>query len=375
MNQRSQVKPGARPERREAAPPMPQSSSTTGRGDGSRMVLSLPTRTPPAAGATEPDALPATWQAAERAWLAAHASPHTRRHYRTSWGAFCQFMGEDSDPCRIASDDVNAWIASLRAHGRAASTIVSRVAACASLYDFVAGHVPELLTNRYGRLRSNPFRNEAVRRPRVAAAPNPQPLPDATVQTMLARINTDCVSGARDHALLLTALTTGWQTAELVSLRWAGMGDDGDGEIVELWRRGPAHAAAPLPPAACRAVRHYLSVAGRWPLAPGEPVWLPLRSDGVANFPGARPDARRPISGCQANNILRRRLRLAGVAQPEQYHLRDLRRTFARKYLAVGGDASGLRHRLEHARASVTQRYIAHLAAPVTEDAVLAGWV
>lgn len=327
-------------------------------------------------GRSEPEPLPAAWRAAEQAWLAAQGSPHTRRHYRTSWAAFREFMGEDTDPRQVTSDDVNAWIASLRLRDRAASTIVSRVAACASLYDFIASHAPELLTNRHGRLRNNPFRNEAVRRPRILSTSDPQPLPDRTVQNMLGRINTDCLSGARDQALLLTALTTGWQTADLVSLRWAGREQDaGNGEVVELWQRGAVQALAPLPPAACNAVRHYLTLAGRWPLALGEPVWLPLRSDGVANFRGARSDARRPISGRQANNILRRRLRLAGVAHPEQYHLRDLRRTFARKFLAVGGDAHGLGRRLEHARPSVTQRYIARLASPVADDAVLAGWV
>lgn len=323
----------------------------------------------------EPERLPAAWRAAEQAWLATQASPHTQRHYRTSWAAFRQFMGVDTDPRTVTSDDANAWIASLRAHGRAPSTIVSRVAACASLYDFVAGYAPELLTNRHGRPRSNPFRNEAVRRPRVAPADNPQPLPDAVVQTMLARINTDCVSGARDHALLLTALATGWQTADLVGLRWAGREEKGADAEVELWQRASALAPAPLPPAACQAVRHYLILAGRWPLAAGEPVWLPLRTDGVANFPGAQPDAGRPISGCQANNILRRRLRLAGVADAEQYHLRDLRGTFARKYLTVGGDVNGLGRRLGHARPSVTQRYIARLTATVADDELLAGWL
>lgn len=332
-------------------------------------------RTGPARVPSESEPQPDAWYVAEQAWLAAQASPHTRRHYRTSWTAFRHFMGEDADLRAVTSDDANAWIASLRAQGRAPSTVVSRIAACASLYDFVAGYAPELLTNRHGRLRSNPFRNEAVRRPRIAAAGCPQPLPDTIVQKMLARINTACVNGARDHALLLTALTTGWQTADLVSLRWAGWGRAGAGDGVELWQRGAAQPPAPLPPAACQAVRHYLALAGRWPLAPGEPVWLPLRTDGVANFPGARPDARRPISGSQANNILRRRLRLAGVAEPEQYHLRDMRRTFARKYLAVGGDAHGLGGRLEHARPSVTQRYIARLTAPVADDELLAGWL
>ena len=95
----------------------------------------------------------------------------------------------------------------------------------------------------------------------------------------------------------------------------------------------------------------------------------------MANFGRARPDARRPISGAQANNILRRRLRLAGALRPEQYHVRDLRHTFARKYQAVGGAANGLGRQLEHARPSVTQHYIARLTRPMADDALLAGWV
>ena len=329
------VVPGA-PE----APGVPAASSAAERMQAPPAVE---TRSDQAAtGHGAPGSPQRTWSAVVADWLAAQASPHTRRHYATSWTAFAQFMGDDCDPLRITSDDVNAWIASLRARGQAASTTVSRVAACASLCDFIARHAPELLTDRHGRLRSNPFRNEAVRRPRVVSANGPQPLADATVQGVLGRINTDCLSGARDQAFLLTALLTGWQTAALVGLRWAGRRDAGDGEAVELWQRDAAQTPEPLPPAACRAICHYLALAGRWPmLATGEPVWLPLRSDGVANFRRARPDASRPISGSQANNILHRRLRLAGVAGSEQYHVRDLRHTFARKYLAVGGDADG----------------------------------
>ncbi len=377
MTQRLDVTSCARTGRGVATPGAPGDLPAPGHGAGSRLTLPPADHARPAAAGTRtpPDPLPSAWPAAERAWLTGQVSPHTRRHYRTSWAAFRQFMGADCDPHRITSDDVNAWIASLRARGQAASTIVSRLAACASLYDFIARQAPELLTDRHGRLRSNPFRNEAVRRPRVVSAKGPQPLPDATVQHMLGRIDTASLNGARDQALLLTALTTGWQTAALVGLRWAGRADAEDGTVVDLWQRGAAQAQAPLPPAAGHAIRHYLALAGRWPLAAGEPVWLPLRCDGVANFRNARPDARRPISGRQANNILRRRLRLAGVAQPQQYHLRDLRHTFARKYLAVGGDANGLGRRLEHARPSVTQRYLTRLTTAVADDALLAGWV
>jgi len=320
-------------------------------------------------------ARPGAWQAAESAWLAAQVSPHTRRHYHVSWRAFCAFIGADCDPRAITSDDVNAWIASLRARGQAATTIVTRVAACASLCDFVSRHAPDLLTDARGRLRSNPFRNEAVRRPRARAQVACPPLSDAAVQALLGCINADCLSGARDRALLLTALMTGWQTAALLSLRWAGRRDAGAGEAVELWQRGAAQEPASLPAAVADAIRGYLRLADRWPLSAGEFVWLPLRSDGVTNFRRARPDPARPISGSQANNILRRRLRLAGVADSQQYHLRDLRRTFARKDLAAGGDVSGLGRRLQHARPSVTQRFIAHLSQTVADDALLARWL
>jgi len=324
----------------------------------------------------QPSSRPAAWQVIESSWLAAQASPHTRRHYSISWRAFSEFMGADCDPRRITSDDANAWIASLRARGQAGNTIVSRVAACASLFDFVAQHAPEWLTDRRGRLRTNPFRSEAVRRPRARSQAACRPLPDEAVQRMLNAINADCLSGARDRALLLTALMTGWQTVALLGLRWAGRQDAGEGEAVELWQRGAAQEPpAPLPSAVEAALRHYLRLAGRWPLTAREFVWLPLRRDGIVNFDRARPDSHQPISGTQANNILHRRLRLAGVPQPGQYHLRDLRHTFARKYLTAGGEAVGLGQRLQHARPSVTQRYLARLNRAVDDDALLVGWV
>ena len=285
-------------------------------------------------------------------------------------------MDADYDPRRITSDDVNAWIASLRTRGRAASTIVSRVAACASLFDFVTKHAPEFLTDA-GHLRINPFRNEAVRRPRVQPYNACRPLADEAVQRTLGTINADCLSGARDRALLLTALTTGWQTAALLGLLWMGQSElDPGGGVVDVWQHRAARSLPiPLPPAACDAIRHYLSLAGRWPLAAGDYVWLPLRVDGAANFGIPQPDPHQPISGTQANNILRRRLAAAGVAHPEQYHLRDLRHTFAHKYLTISGDAAGLGRRLRHARPAVTQRYVARLTLPVDDGALVAGWL
>jgi hypothetical protein len=69
-------------------------------------------------------------------------------------------------------------IASMQASGQVRATIAARLAAC---------------TNR----------------PRVQAYPRPVPRRDEMVQQALARINRNCLTGARDAALLLTFLMTG----------------------------------------------------------------------------------------------------------------------------------------------------------------------
>ncbi len=320
-------------------------------------------------------ATPGAWRAVVTAWRSTLASPHTRRSYETAWATFSRFL--DGEPWAATSDDVNAWIASLRASGQARATIANRLAACASLYDYVARAAPELLLDARGRPRTNPFRSPAVARPRVPAYAQPSPLGEETVQRTLARINRDCLTGARDAALLLTFLTSGWRNAEVLGLTYAGPVTDAvSGEVSQHWRGGGARRdPGPLPAAAAAAILHYLVLAGRWPLGAGAAVWLPLRPDGAVNFGVAQPDPHQPISGTQANNILRRRLAAAGVAHPGQYHLRDLRHTFARKYLNAGGDLSGLGKRLRHARPDVTARYVARLTRPVDDAALLEGWL
>ena len=219
-------------------------------------------------------------------------------------------------------------------------------------------------------LRTNPFRNEAVRRPRVCPYSSPQPLADATVQRMLRahqhrlpeRRARPCAAAHRaDHRLADGGPGGPALGGSVRSRRATRPSNCGSAQ-------GADGAREPLPPAACAAIRHYLTLAGRWPLGPrATSSGCRCARDGVVNFrsraagcppahqrqPGQQHPAPAAAAGRRGN--------------PEQYHLRDLRHTFSRKYLAVGGDADGLGCRLEHARPSVTQRYIARLAQPVDD--------
>jgi len=138
----------------------------------------------------------------------------------TAWNVFSRFL--ETDPWTATVDDVSAWIASMQANGQARATIAARLAACTSLYDYAVQTAPTLLVDARGRPRANPFRSAGVVRPRVHAYPHPLPLRDEMVQQALARINRNCLTGARDAALLLTFLMTGWRNTEVLGLTYAG---------------------------------------------------------------------------------------------------------------------------------------------------------
>lgn len=177
------------------------------------------------------------WQELVMAWRDTQNSPHTRRSYMIAWNAFSRFL--EADPSTATVDDVSAWIGSMQASGQAQATIAARLAACASLYDYVVRTAPALLVDVRGRPRANPFRSADVARPRVLAYPRPLPLRDGMVQKALARINRNCLTGARDAALLLTFLMTGWRNAEVLGLTYAGTGAEPSREQPsQLWRGG-----------------------------------------------------------------------------------------------------------------------------------------
>ena len=283
--------------------------------------------------------------------MAACASAHTKRSYRHAWQSFAAYMREtwSSHELQARPKHVQAWRSHMQALDLAPATISQRMASVSSLYQFVIGQAPHLL-----RGADNPFQETA--RPRQDKFSAARPMNHQVVGSLLGRINRDTLTGARDYALLTTFFFTGWHTGEVLGMRCSDLTLSPDGSCTCLWRGRGKTESVILPACIGQAIGAYLALANRC-MDANEYLWLPLSLQGCANFANACPDAGRPISGAQANNILRKRLRLAGVSDPDSYHIGRVRDTFA-WVLGQSHDHTQLSHKLHHADVGTTGSYL-----------------
>ena len=113
-------------------------------------------------------------------------------------------------------------------------------------------------------------------------------------------------------------------------------------------------------------MEQYLALAGRWPIDPGEYIWLPVSKHSWRNLRHVDEGTERaeaPISETQANNILR--LALRGVVDdPDFYSIHSLRRTHANAFYEETKDLKRTQERLHHASPQTTLRYLKESEAP-----------
>ncbi len=212
-------------------------------------------------------------------------------------------------------------------------------------------------------------------RRRVPRYHSAHPLTEAQAQTLLAACDVETLSGARDYALMLTFLLTGWRSAEVLRLRWGDLetviGQPG-GYLATWAGKGDKHAIEPFPGVAFAALSSYLQLAGRWPPAATAYIWQPLHDRNCTNLRNVTALAGdRHISARQANRILRKLLARTGMtpAQASTYSIHDLRHTFAHICAQNGIDPYRLQELLHHERLSTTLIYIDQMQRAVDDSA------
>jgi len=316
-------------------------------------------------------------------------SEHTRRNYEAAlirWQKFLatQFV-EDADGAvrtvelwEVDHSHVRAWQALLRSE--VAETTVNHQLSCvSSFYSFVinekrmvSGVEVDLFVDRLGRARQNPFKVGNLQRGRSSAYERARPLTVGEYDKLLTYLEGQqhTVAGARNYALILTYLHTGWRSAELLRMRWEDVRPNRSqpGTFVFAWRGKGGKAQDDVLPADCyHAIVGYLKKAGRWtPGAPGreegladdEFVWLPVREPDMSGLKhGAKVDRARPISEKSALRILRGALRAAGVAEADAFRVHDLRHTHAQLLLTTGQNLAVVQSRLHHSSLATTGIY------------------
>ena len=259
--------------------------------------------------------------------LAAQRAPRTVDAYRRDLSHFGEWLG--SAPSRATTDDVERYLAQLRADGLSAATISRRIAALRSLYRHLM-----LLGTRADNPAAEVAPPRRVRRlPRTLSPGEAERLIEAAAGTTPRAL--------RDSAIVELLYGAGLRVGELVSLERGSV--DLDERLVRAFGKGSKERIVPIGRNAVEALRRYLS-RGRPHLDRRHRPELFLNAKGG------------PLTRAGVFLILRRIAAKAGL-EPERVHPHLLRHSFATHLLEGGADLRSVQEMLGHADLATTELY------------------
>jgi integrase/recombinase XerD len=261
------------------------------------------------------------------ALTAARLAPRTVEAYRRDLAHFSAWLG--SAPASAGVEDLERYLAQLRADGLSPATIARRTAALRSFYrhEVLLGHRKEnpaaelQLPRRHRKLPRTLSAGEAERLIEAASGTTPRSL--------------------RDRALVELLYGAGLRVGEAVGLEKNGV--DLDDRLVRCTGKGGKERIVPLGREAAEAVRRYL--------ARGRPFLdRRHRPDLFLNAQGGA------LTRAGAFLILRKLADVAGL-EPGRVHPHLLRHSFATHLLEGGADLRSVQEMLGHADLSTTELY------------------
>jgi integrase/recombinase XerD len=261
------------------------------------------------------------------ALLAARRAARTVEAYRADLAKLAGALGHS--PATATTEELERWVAQMRADGLAATTVGRRVAAVRSFFrhqqllgaraDNPAAELD--LPKRTRRLPRTLSPAEAVRLIEAAAGTTPRAL--------------------RDGALVELLYGAGLRVSEAVGLEKGGV--DLDARLVRAIGKGDKERVVPIGRAAAEALRLYLSR--------GRPfLERRYRPELFLNAKGGQ------LTRAGAFLILRKLAAKAGL-EPERVHPHLLRHSFATHLLEGGADLRSVQELLGHADLATTELY------------------
>jgi integrase/recombinase XerD len=258
---------------------------------------------------------------------AARLAPRTVEAYRRDLEALADWLGRP--PASVKTEELERYLAELRAAGLSAATIARRVASVRSFFRHLvligavdANPAAELeLPRRTRRLPRALSLSEAERLIEAAAGTSPRAL--------------------RDHALVELLYGAGLRVSEAVGLDKTGV--DLDQRLVRTVGKGGKERVVPVGRKAVDALQRYLA-RGRPHLDRRHRPELFLNAKGG------------PLTRAGAFLILRKLAEKAGL-EPERVHPHLLRHSFATHLLEGGADLRSVQEMLGHADLATTELY------------------
>lgn len=258
---------------------------------------------------------------------AARLAPRTVEAYRRDLDALAEWLG--GPPSKVTTEELERYLAELRARGLSGATIARRVASLRSFFRHLV---------LIGAADANPaaelqLPRRARRLPRALSPSEAERLIDAAAGATPRHL--------RDRALVELLYGAGLRVSEAVGLEKGGV--DLDRRLVRTVGKGGKERVVPVGREAVDALRRYLA-RGRPHLDRRHRPELFLNAQGGA------------LTRAGAFLILRKLAAKAGL-EPERIHPHLLRHTFATHLLEGGADLRSVQEMLGHADLATTELY------------------
>jgi integrase/recombinase XerD len=261
------------------------------------------------------------------ALLATRRAPRTVDAYRRDLAQLAAWRG--GPVMQATTEELERWLAEMRAAGLAPSTAARRVAAVRSFFRH------QMLL---GARQDNPA--AALRLPRRTRT-LPRTLSPAEVERLIEAASGTTPRSLRDRALVELMYGAGLRVSEATGLHRRSV--DLDDRIVRALGKGSKERIVPLGRPAVDALRRYIAM--------GRPhLDRRTRPELFLNARGG------PLTRAGAFLILRRLAEKAGL-EPLRVHPHLLRHSFATHLLEGGADLRSVQEMLGHADLSTTELY------------------
>lgn len=271
-------------------------------------------------------------------WFANIDNPRTRRAYQIDLADFCGFVGlAGADEFRaVTRAHVLAWRAQLEQRGLAGATIRRKLAALASLFDY--------LLEQNAVAGGNPV--HGVKRPRIESNEGKTPaLGDYQAKALLEAPPAETLKGLRDRAILAVLLYHGLRREECAQLQISALQDRRGIKHLQVKGKGGKTRYLPLHPVAAERIHVYLEHDSERELGHG-PLFRSIR--GKTTGAGIGADG--------LYKVVAQWARVAGI-EVDGLGVHGLRATAATNALEHGADIAKVQTWLGHANVSTTRLY------------------
>ena len=278
----------------------------------------------------------------EAQWFANLDSVQTKRAYQGDLRGFMAFTGivKPEEFRAVTRAHILAWRAQLEKQALAGATIRRKLAALASLYDYLC---------ECNAVTHNPVRG--VKRPKAETSEGRTPaLGDAQARALLDAPPSDTIKGKRDRAILSVLLYHALRREELTKLRVVDFSQERRGvPHLRVQGKGGKLRYLPAHPHSLRLVAEYLAASGHGGEADG-PLFRRVRPPRA----GALPAALTP-GGVYSEVVVHYMKRIGITGENMGPHA--LRATAATSALEHNADIAKVQEWLGHASISTTRIY------------------